>query len=340
MKRILASLLASVMVLSLAACGAKPAEPTPATSAVPEVSSASAAPEAAKPAKAIEEMTIGFSIHFKTDDYGAICTQGFEETCKTAGVKYEITDANGDPQKQLADIESLIAKQVDAIVVSPVDEKAIKDVCNKAVEKGIAVIPITFMPDTKAICTVETGNYEFAHEVATALAAKMGNKGKVAIITAPTILWRIDQRQKAFEDVIKANPEMELVSVEKKMQPDEAMAAAEALMAANPDIAGIWGTFSNCVYGPASAIKAANKPNIVVGGVDADMAILKLMDEGWIQYVAAQDPYSHGAMGAENAIKHLKGETVPEKLIAEYKIYSQDQAALCAEEIWNKKLEA
>lgn len=294
----------------------------------------------AQEGKKLEDMTIGFSIHFKTDDYGAICTEGFEAACKAAGVKYEITDANGDPQKQLADIESLIAKEVDAIVVSPVDEKALIDACNAAATKGIAVIPITFMPDVQAVCTVETGNYEFSYEVATKLAAAMGNKGKVAIITAPTILWRIDQRQKAFEDVIAANPDMELIAVEKKMMPDEALAAAEALITANPDLAGIWGTFSNPVLGAGNAIKNQNRKDILVGGVDADMAILKLMQEDWVYAVAAQDPYSHGQMGAENAIKYLQGEEIPEKVIAEYAVYGPgaDEAKKCADEIWGKEI--
>ncbi len=330
MKKRVSFILVAVLLLSLCACG------TPSASSQPPApeSTVSEAP-AAKP---LSDMVIGFSIHFKTDDYGAICTKGFEETCKAAGVKYEITDANGDPSKQLADIESLIAKNVDAIVVSPLDEKALTDVCNKAAAKGIAIIPITYMPDVNAVCTVETGNYEFSKEVATKLAEAMGNKGKVAIITAPVTLWRIEQRQKAFEDVIAANPDMELVTIEKKMNPDEAMAAAEAIISAHPDIAGIWGTFSNLVYGPGNAIKTLNKPEIVVGGVDADTSILKLMQEDWIRYVAAQDPYSHGQMGAEIAMKYLQGEEVPEQVIAQYKVYAASEAALCSEEIWGKPL--
>ena len=318
MKKWITILLAVTMLVGMATSAGANASPTP---------------------KAKEDMTIGFSIHFKTDDYGAICTQGFEETCQANGVKYELTDANGDVAKQLADIESLIAKQVDAIVVSPLDEKALIDVCNAAAEKGIAIIPITYMPEVAAISTVETGNYEFSYEVATKLAEAVGNKGKIAIITAAVNLWRIDQRLLAFQDVIDANPDMELVAIEKKMEADEAMAAAEAIMTANPDIAGIWGTYSNLVYGPGNTAKNRDNKDIVVGGVDADMSILNLMEEGWIKYVAAQNPYSHGKMGAEIAIQYLSGEEVPQQVIAEYKIYSADEAELCAQEIWGKTLQ-
>jgi ABC-type sugar transport system substrate-binding protein len=289
--------------------------------------------------KALKDSKIGLSIHFKTDDYGVICSEGFESACEKAGVgTYTVLDANSDASKQLSDIESFIAQKYDAIVVSPVDDQAVKDVINKATAQGILVAVITTVPGANVVCTVEAGNYEFSAEVAEKLCEKMGYKGKVALMDIPTTLWRTGKRLQAFQDVIAKYSDMEVVAVEKKMLPDEAKATAENLLTAYPDLGGIFGTFSNVTYGAGAAARDMNRKEVVCGGVDADMSILNLMKGGWIYAVAAQFPDTHGIMGAEVVIDALQGKTVPAETHAKYKIYVQGEEEACATEVWRKTL--
>ena len=290
--------------------------------------------------KDLSDCKIGLSIHFKTDDYGVICSEGFEKACEEAGVgKYEVLDANSDASKQLSDIESFIAGGYDGIVVSPVDDQAVKDVINKATSQGIKVVTITHVPDANVTSNVSAGNYALSTEVCEKLCEAMDYKGKVALMDIPTNLWRTQQRLQAFQDVIAKYPDMEIVATEKKMTPDEAKTAAENLITANPDLGGIFGTFSNVQYGAAAAARDAGRDDIVIGGVDADMSILELMKEGWVTAAAAQYPDSHGKLGAEAVIKALKGEEVEDEYEAVYKIYVKGEEATAAEEVWGKTLE-
>ena len=291
-------------------------------------------------AKDLADCKIGLSIHFKTDDYGVICSEGFEKACEEAGVgQYEVLDANSDASKQLSDIESFIAGGYDGIVVSPVDDQAVKDVINKATSQGIKVVTITHVPDADVTSNVSAGNYDLSTEVCEKLCEAMDYKGKVALMDIPTNLWRTQQRLQAFQDVIAKYPDMEIVATEKKMTPDEAKTAAENLITANPDLGGIFGTFSNVQYGAAAAARDAGRDDIVIGGVDADMSILELMKEGWVTAAAAQYPDSHGKLGAEAVIKALKGEEVEDEYEAVYKIYVKGEEATAAEEVWGKTLE-
>ncbi|GHS93693.1 hypothetical protein AGMMS50276_04780 [Synergistales bacterium] len=288
-------------------------------------------------AKELKDAKIGLSVHFKTDDYGVICSKGFEDTCKAAGVgTYTVLDANSDAQKQLSDIESFIAQKYDAIVVSPVDDQAVKDVINTASAQGILVSVITTVPEANVFCTVEAGNYEFSAEVAEKLCEKMGYKGKVALMDIPTTLWRTGRRLQAFQDVIAKYPDLKVVALEKKMLPDEAKTAAENLLTANPDLGGIFGTFSNVTYGAGAAARDMNRKEVVCGGVDADMSILELMRDGWIYSVAAQIPDTHGIMGAQAVIDGLQGKIVPKEMNAVYKIYVQGEEKKAAKEVWGK----
>lgn len=294
----------------------------------------------AEEAKDLADCKIGLSIHFKTDDYGVICSEGFEATCEEAGVgTYTVLDANSDAAKQLADIESFIADGYDAIVVSPVDDQAVKDVINKATEAGIKVSTITYVPEANVTSNISCGNYDFSTEVAEKLCEAMDYTGKVAILDITTNLWRTNERSRAFQDVIAKYEDMEVIAMEKAITPDEAKAKAENIIAAHPEVNGMFGTFSNVQYGAAAAAKDAGRDDIVIGGVDADMSILQLMKEGWVAAAAAQLPDTHGILGAEAVIKALQGEEVEPEYYAEYKVYVAGEEAQCAEEVWGKTLE-
>ena len=97
-----------------------------------------------------EGYTIGLAMHFMRDDYAINVVNAVKEIAdKYPGSKIITTDANADPQKQLTDMENLVVQEVDAIIVVPFDEKAILPAIEKANEKNIPIIAITFIPDAK-----------------------------------------------------------------------------------------------------------------------------------------------------------------------------------------------
>jgi len=353
MKKILVIALAVVMVCTLfvacsnnaaPAASEAPASEAPASEAPASEAPASAAPEESQTAdvpaegKDPADINIGFSVHFKQDDYGVICSEGFQETCDAAGVNCEILDANGDPAKQLADIESFIAKKYDVIAISPMDENALIDVCAKAVSEGIPLVSITTMPDAEVAVTINAGNYEFSQEVATRLADLMNKEGQVALLDIPTNLWRTQQRLQAFKDVI-AETDIEIVAEEKKGTVDEGVDAASTIMTANPDLAGIWGTYSSVLQGAGQAAKTADRKDLIIGGVDCDAAILQLMKEGYIQAAAAQFPRAHGEFAAEASIALALGEDYPEVVDVPWAVYNADEYAKASEEVWGVEME-
>ena len=57
-----------------------------------------------------------------------------------AGDKYISADAQSSPQKQLTDIESLIAQGANALIVLAQDSSAIAPAVQKAVDEGIPVV--------------------------------------------------------------------------------------------------------------------------------------------------------------------------------------------------------
>ena len=53
-----------------------------------------------------------------------------------------VTDANDDPTKQIADIEDLISRGVDLLLIAPATEEALNPVVGRATKQGIPVVMV------------------------------------------------------------------------------------------------------------------------------------------------------------------------------------------------------
>jgi ribose transport system substrate-binding protein len=291
----------------------------------------------AAPAQAEEPFTIGLSMHFMRDDY-AVCVVGAAEAvAEKYGGKIVATDANADPQKQLADVENLVAQNVDALIVVPFDEKAILPALEKADEKGIPIIAITTIPNADYIVSTVGGDGDYQNGKATGefLVEQLGGEGKIAVIDLGFSLWRIDERIRGFEDAIK-DTDIEVVAQQSGVAQDEVQNIVQNILVANPDLDGVWATFSNQIVGASDALQAADKPDVVLTGIDADKAIMARINEGWVTGSAAQFPEVHGTLATEAAFQYLMGEEVEKELEVPVMMVTKDNLVDAYYDLWDK----
>ncbi len=281
--------------------------------------------------------TIGLAMHFMRDDYAINCVDAVKAVAaKYPGSRVVVTDANADPPKQLADMENLIAQGVNAIIVVPFDEKAILPAIETANKKNIPVIAITYIPNAKVATTVaSSGDYENGKATGELLVKKMGGKGKLAVIDLGFSLWRIDQRIKGFEDAIKGT-DIEVVARQSGADQAKIQDAVSGILTAHPDLNAIWATFSNQIVAASDALRAANRKDIFLSGIDADKAIIERIKEGWITGTAAQFPKEHGRLAAEAAFAVLQGKPVKEAYDVPVGIVTADNADEMSAKIWGK----
>ena len=259
-----------------------------------------------------EKYVIGLSMHFMRDDYAVKLV----DTVKAVVAQHPessvvVTDANATPQKQLADIENLVVQGVDAIIVIPIDEKAILPAISMANERNIPIVAITTIPNAKVLTTIAaSGDYANGKASGELLVRATGGKGKLAMIGIPYSLWRIDERERGFMDAIE-NTDLEIVVKQSGLDQAKVQDTVAGILVAHPDLDGIWCTFSNQLVGAADALRSANRKDIALTGIDADKAILERIRNGWITGTAAQFPEQQGRMAAQAVFDHLAGKSVP-----------------------------
>ncbi|MGK2927577.1 MAG: sugar ABC transporter substrate-binding protein [Lysobacterales bacterium] len=284
-----------------------------------------------------EPVTLGVSMHFMRDDYAVKVVDTIEAVAAGRGEsRIIVTDANATASKQLADVENLVVQNVDAIIVVPIDEKAILPGIRKANAAGIPVIAITHIPGAEVLTTVAAaGDYANGRASGELLRERLGGTGKIAVIGVPYNLWRIDERVRGFEDAI-AESAIEVVARQASDDQARVQDLVAGILIAQPDLAGIWCTFSNQVVGAGDALRMAGRKGVVLTGIDADRAIIERIRRGWVTGTAAQFPAEHGRLAAEAAFDHLEGKPVQPTYEVPVGLVTQDNADEMSARIWGE----
>ena len=282
--------------------------------------------------------TVGLSMHFMQDDYAAFFVEAFKAAMDEAGYEYVILSADANPEKQLADVTSLMTQRVDAMIVVPFDENAIMDKCNEAQESGIPVISVTVMPRVGAYATIDGNDYNNAYGASKYMLDKLGGRGKILQVDVPITPFRIAERMRGFETAM-GETDAELVGEIYSVDQSEIISQVKNAFAANPDIAGVYGGFGTALSGIGEAMKELDRKDVVVVGVDADFSIMNLIEEGYVTAAAAQYPGAHGKMASEAAIMAVEGKPAPLGFqIPPYTIVDESNVVEMAKTLWNKEL--
>jgi ribose transport system substrate-binding protein len=281
--------------------------------------------------------TLGVSMHFMRDDYAVKVIETIESIAAThPDSKVIVTDANANPAKQLADFENLVAQEVDAIIVIPIDEKAIRPGIRRANAIGIPVITITYIPDAEVVTTIAAnGDYANGKASGLLLREQLDGVGNIAIIGVPYNLWRIDERVRGLEDALAGS---DIAVVARQASDDQAKVQdlVSGILISHPDLDGIWCTFSNQIVAAADALRVSGRKDIVLTGVDADLAIIERIKQGWVTGAAAQFPAEHGRLAAEAAFSKLAGKPVSDTYEVPVGLVTAENADEMSVRIWGE----
>ncbi len=199
--------------------------------------------------------------------YSEACKQGAQQAnddpTLNAEVQYQAS-VEGTSEKQADIIEQAIIGHADAIVVSPVDAKAIVPAIDKATAAGIKVFTWdSDAPDSKRLFYVAAvDDVQIGVDIADALAKDMGAKGKVLIFSGQRNAENLNLHVKGIEQGLSKYPGISLLQPYIYNEDDNTKAAPMAAQAlsAHPDATGI--ACANSPSPPAAG-EAIRKQNLI-----------------------------------------------------------------------------
>jgi ribose transport system substrate-binding protein len=240
-----------------------------------------------------------------------------------------IVDGQGDISKQVNDIENLVSQNVDAILCIPNSGSAVAPALREATKQGIVTIPFNLPVDGED-WTAFTGTdpEKKGSGLGKWLRAAAGDSAKIVALgglpgnSYTASAWA--GAQKAFQG---SNIQV-LAFRDAYWEEDRAKVVMADLIAAYPEIDGVWCDGSQVAAGAMKALLAAKRPLVPVTGDDYN-GLLKLYQEQSGNYPKFKigllsEPTWESVIALRTALKLLNGEDAPKRQIIEPRLITSE----------------
>lgn len=246
--------------------------------------------------------------------YTNACERGMKQAAEELGIDAVfLGPPTGDVAQQIAIIEDQISRGVDAIVISPNDDKAVKPVIQKAMKKGIEVFTWdSDAPDSERIFYVAAADdVGIGEMVIDFIADEIGGKGKVGVMSGSLSAPNLNLHVKGVEEGAKKHPGIELVRpyIYNDDDQQKAIQGAIALLQRHPDLAAFACVNSPGVPGAARAvIQAGKEGQISIWGLSLPSENRDYLKQGVVSGLTLWDPAKLTYLTTKLVNDHLDGK--------------------------------
>ena len=312
MKKLFAILLALTMVVGLVACGSAPAPAPAAPAAEP------AAEPAAPAAGDYSGKTIGFCGMTMNNEYHIVVANAAKAEADAKGVNILVQagSEHASVEEQIAILENYISQGVDGIILVPTSSDGLYNPLKECKEAGIPVIVL----DTDVSEQIQkdldwdlpyygTNNFDGAKLAGEWVAKNYAEGTKTAILKGVEGQTNAVDRYEGFLEGVGGADYLDIVAEQTaNWEVDQAQVAVQNILTANPDLELIFCCNDGMAYGALAAVKDAGlQDQIDIIGYDGQSLALEYVISGEFVLDIAQHPAEMGRQGVDNLLAIFDG---------------------------------
>ncbi|WHX40329.1 ribose ABC transporter substrate-binding protein RbsB [Mesobacillus sp. AQ2] len=269
-----------------------------------------------------DKVKIGLSISTLNNPFFVTLKEGAEKKAKEEGIDITTVDAQNDPAKQVSDVEDLIQKGIDVLLINPTDSAAITAAIESANNAGIPVITVDRSAEGgEVVAHIASDNAAGGKMAGEYMADALGGSGKVIELEGIPGSSAARERGKGFNEAIAAASGIEVVAKQPaNFDRSQGLSVMENLLQSNKDIQAVFAHNDEMALGAVEALKAAGLENVIVVGFDATDDAVKAVEEGTMAATVAQKPEMIGQQAVETAIQVKNGDKVEEFIPVELEL--------------------
>jgi ABC-type sugar transport system substrate-binding protein len=285
-----------------------------------------------------ETYKVGFAQTESNNPWRIAQTNSMKAEAEKLGHQLVYTDAAGSAAKQVADVNSMIAQQVDLIFLAPREEKPLIPAIMAAKGAGIPVILLDrnvdqslAKPGEDYVTFIGSNFVEEGQRVAEYLVGLGLDKKIIIELEGTTGSSPANDRKKGFDDVIAQNADYQIVASQSgDFARDKGRQVAETLLQAHPDANVIYAHNDEMAIGAIAALEAAGRTagrdDCLVFSIDGGREAVQLVVDGKIEAVVECNP-RFGPKAFDTAVAYANGETIPPVIINPDEMYTPENAA-------------
>jgi ribose transport system substrate-binding protein len=275
--------------------------------------------EASAPGQSPGKQKIFVMIPKGVHPYYEPCYEGFKDAGAKYGVKTEYLAAKAfEVPQEVEIIENVIARHVDGIAISALDDQGLVPAIEEATKAGIKVITFDApAPSSKALTYIGTMNEAAGYSGAQELIKLMNNEGEVAVLQGGLGAPNLNDRFKGFERCIKEKaPNIKIVAREDEQgKIDMTVNKTEALLQAHPTLKAIFGVSAEVCPGAAAALKQQGKAGkVTLAGFDDLPDTLAAIRGDVVNFCIAQRTNKMGWLSVEKLLEAVDNKPLPKEI--------------------------
>ena len=266
--------------------------------------------------------TAAVVMHYTGDGWTDAQIAGLRQQFGELGINViSVTDAGFEPDRQVSDIETVLARRPAIIVSIPSDPVATAGAYRQAAAAGVKLVFMDNVPKDMVagrdyVSAVSADNVGNGVVAAHLMADAVGGRGEIGVVYHEADFKVTRQRLEGFTSTIERDyPDIRIVDRKGVTGPDfagQAQAAATAMMVKHQDLAGIWGVWDVPTEGIVAAARAIDRAGLAVTTEDLGPNVaIAMASREYVVGLGAQRPYDQGVTEAKLAAYALLGKPAP-----------------------------
>ncbi len=247
--------------------------------------------------------------------------EGVKRETERLGGKFVLADGEGEPDKQVAAVQRLLAQGVDAIVIYPLDPAALGPVLKQAQQKGVPVVGVQVNSESEKIppefdtqVLLQNGKIGYLEAEAISQLVPAGSElGEIGFAVPVPAIEYILKSAKHYAE------EFGLKVVARSNNPTDDIAGGEVamtqLLGEAPNIAGVISYSDPTAAGAHSVTRAQNK-EVAFVSEGGDSVGINSIESGTLGATVQIPMVASGACAARGAFDLIEGQKLPESVKA------------------------
>lgn len=257
---------------------------------------------------------IGLVVSTQNNPFFVTLKEGAVKKANELGYELIVLDSQNDPSKELGNVEDLLVKGVDVLLINPTDSDAVVSSVRAANRSKIPVVTLDRAANGgKVVSHVASDNVLGGEVAGNYIVEKLGRKGKVVELEGIPGTTAARDRGEGFNKAIVGK-----LDVVAKQAADfdrtKGLTVMENILQAQPEINAVFAHNDEMALGALKAIESSGRKNVIVVGFDATDDAVAAVKDGKLSATVAQKPAEIGAIGVEIADKIIKKQPVQENV--------------------------
>jgi ribose transport system substrate-binding protein len=270
---------------------------------------------------------IGASFQEINNPYFVTMKDALQQAANSMGSELLVTDARHDVSKQLSDIEDMLQKGIDILIINPTDSVGVQSAVKQAHDKGVVVVAVDAQADGPLDSFVGSKNFDAGVQACEYLAKSIGGKGDVGILDGIAVV-PILERVRGCKEALGKHPDIKIVSIQNgKQERDQALTVTENMLQAQPNLKGLFSVNDNGSLGALAAIESSGM-DVKLTSVDGAPDAIKEIQKPGSKFIAtsAQYPRDQVRLALGIALARKWGAHVPAAIPVDILLVDQAKA--------------